>query len=182
MVDEYIVREPRQAQALLHPARLRIWLAFDAPKTSAQVARELGEPPNRIGHHVRRLLQLGLLVVCSRRGRRVFLERKARNLKIPFSLTPYSDLEEVMRLASAEILQLLRQAVVDWHPQADDAFLLAGEDLPRLSRSPVKFLDLTLTLEQVVMLEEMLRKLSEDNQGKGAGRRYRLGVILVPKS
>ena len=118
MVDEYIVREPRQVQALLHSVRLQILLAFDSPKTSAQVARELGEPPNRIGHHVRLLLQLGLLVVCYRRGRKVFLERKARNLKIPFSLTPYSDLEEAMRLASAEILQLLRQAVVYWRQPA----------------------------------------------------------------
>lgn len=182
MVDEYIVREPRQVQALLHSVRLRILLAFDSPKTSAQVARELGEPPNRIGHHVRLLLQLGLLVVCYRRGRRVFLERKARNLKIPFSLTPYSDLEEVMRLASTEILQLLRQAVVYWRQQADDEFLLVGEDLPRLPRSPVKLLDLTLTFEQIVTLEEMLRKLSEDNECKGVGQRYKLGVLFVPKS
>lgn len=182
MVYEYIVQEPRQVQAILNPARLRVLLAFDVPKTSAQVARELGEPPNRVGHHIRLLLELGLLVVCYRQGRKVFLERKARNFKIPFFLTPYSGLEETLGLASTEILQMLRQAVVHWQQELDEEFILLGEDIPRLPRSPVKILDLKLTGEQVAMLEETIHNLSNSNGCEVAGRRYKLAVLLIPLS
>lgn len=180
MLDEYVVQDSMQARAILNPARLRVLLAFDVPKTSAQVAREIGEVPNRVGHHIRLLRQLGLLVMCYRQGRRVFLERKARNFRIPFSLTPYSSLEEALGLASAEILQLLRQAVVHWQQELDEEFILVGEDFPKLPRSPVKILDLVLTSEQVAMLEEMLRNLSNNGKRGVAGRRYKLAVLLAP--
>jgi len=89
-------------------------------------------------------------------------------------------LEEALGLASAEILQLLRQAVAHWQQELDEEFILVGEDFPKLPRSPVKILDLVLTSEQVAMLEEMLRNLSNNGKRGVAGRRYKLAVLLAP--
>ncbi|WP_245533708.1 hypothetical protein [Calidithermus timidus] len=89
-------------------------------------------------------------------------------------------MEEALGLASAEILQLLRQAVAHWQQELDEEFILVGEDFPKLPRSPVKILDLVLTSEQVAMLEEMLRNLSNNGKRGVAGRRYKLAVLLAP--
>ncbi|WP_245393781.1 hypothetical protein [Allomeiothermus silvanus] len=89
-------------------------------------------------------------------------------------------MEEALGLASAEILQLLRQAVAHWQQELDEEFILVGEDFPKLPRSPVKILDLVLTSEQVAMLEEMLRNLSNNGKRGIAGRRYKLAVLLAP--
>ena len=56
-----VVEAPEQASALLEPARLRILSVLRDPDSSAGVARTLGLPRQRVGHHVRALEAAGLL-------------------------------------------------------------------------------------------------------------------------
>jgi DNA-binding transcriptional ArsR family regulator len=48
--------------AITHPTRLRVLDALRSPDSAASVARRLGEPRQRINHHVRELAKAGLLV------------------------------------------------------------------------------------------------------------------------
>ena len=70
-----VVDSAEQAAVLLEPVRLRILEALREPDSSVGVARALGMPRQRIGHHVRTLEASGLLTPVGERRRRNCVER-----------------------------------------------------------------------------------------------------------
>lgn len=63
------------ATALLHPLRGRLLEQFQAPRSTAEVARKLGLPRQRVGHHVRVLRERGLLEAAGERRTSNFVEQ-----------------------------------------------------------------------------------------------------------
>ena len=58
----------QQLRALAHPLRIRLLEAFArGPRTTMQVAAELGEPPTRLYHHVNALERASVLRLVDRR-------------------------------------------------------------------------------------------------------------------
>jgi DNA-binding transcriptional ArsR family regulator len=58
----------QQLRALAHPLRIRLLEAFArGPRTTMQVAVELGEPPTRLYHHVNALERASVLRLVERR-------------------------------------------------------------------------------------------------------------------
>jgi DNA-binding transcriptional ArsR family regulator len=66
------VTDTEALQVMAHPMRLRILAALREPTSAAAVARELGEPRQKVNYHVKELERAGL---ASRVG-----ERRAGNL------------------------------------------------------------------------------------------------------
>ncbi len=63
-----VVREPRQLKAFADPLRLRaLRLLKERAATNGQVAAALGEPPAKILHHIRFLLDVGLIRLVEQR-------------------------------------------------------------------------------------------------------------------
>jgi DNA-binding transcriptional ArsR family regulator len=64
-----------QLAAVTHPTRLRILDSLRAPDSAAGVARRLGEPRQRINHHVHELAKAGLLREAGERRKGAFVEQ-----------------------------------------------------------------------------------------------------------
>ena len=65
-----------QLRALAHPLRLRMMELFaEGPRTTKQVAQQLGEPPTKLYHHVNALKRAGLLKLSKTRQNRGAIEK-----------------------------------------------------------------------------------------------------------
>jgi DNA-binding transcriptional ArsR family regulator len=65
-----------QLRALAHPLRLRMMELFaEGPRTTKQVAQQLGEPPTKLYHHVNALERAGLLKLSKTRQNRGAIEK-----------------------------------------------------------------------------------------------------------
>lgn len=73
-----LVSDGEAAAALFHPARLRILRALAEPDSAAGLARRLGEPRQRLGHHLRALESVGLVELVGERRKGNMTERVLR--------------------------------------------------------------------------------------------------------
>ena len=65
-----------QLRALAHPLRLRMMELFaEGPRTTKQVAQQLGEPPTKLYHHANALERAGLLKLSRTRPNRGAVEK-----------------------------------------------------------------------------------------------------------
>jgi len=78
----------QRAAAVLDPSRLRILTALREPDSSAGVARSLGLPRQRVGHHVRALEAAGLLTCVGERKKRNCVERLLQATARAYVLAP----------------------------------------------------------------------------------------------
>lgn len=60
IVESYYVEAPEQAVVLLNPLRAEILSKLMEPASAAEVARQLGETPQRINYHLKALEKVGL--------------------------------------------------------------------------------------------------------------------------
>jgi DNA-binding transcriptional ArsR family regulator len=58
---EIVVTDPTVLETLYDPLRYRVFRMLEEPCTVAEVAQEVGMPPNRLYYHVRRLVENGLI-------------------------------------------------------------------------------------------------------------------------
>jgi DNA-binding transcriptional ArsR family regulator len=86
--DVAIIDDVEAAAVLLKDPRRSILEMARSPITTVEVAHRLGEPRQRVGHHVRRLAEAGLLreVDSSRRG--AMVERRYRASAARYALAP----------------------------------------------------------------------------------------------
>lgn len=189
MEETYVVQRQEEARVLASPLTLQILAAFDEPKTAAEVARRLELPRNRVGYHVRKLAGVGLLQEVRRRGRRIYYERRAARVKIPYALMPFAAPDEaVSRYVEDFVKGLLERAVryslMAERPEED--FLVLGAADTRMP-SPVTALlgEAAFSSRALDLLKELEAELRQPKQGAVQGREERVGeylfaVIVVP--
>jgi DNA-binding transcriptional ArsR family regulator len=108
------LRSPGEIKAFADPLRLRIIrVLLERPATNQQVAHALGQPPARVFHHLRFLLNVGVIRLVDTRisGKNVekFYQAVARN----FILRPDADLLPEKRIAALGVgLDELRHSVL----------------------------------------------------------------------
>ena len=131
-----------QLAAITHPTRLRVLDALRSPDSAAGVARTLGEPRQRINHHVKELEKAGLIVAAGERRNGNFVEQLFESVAGTFIVSPrltWGDGERVQAMAD----QLSLQHLVEFGErlQRDAAALLdraafdAEDDPQRRGRS-----------------------------------------------
>ena len=125
-----------QLVAITHPTRLRILDALRSPDSAANVARRLGEPRQRINHHVRELAKAGLLVDAGERRKGNFVEQLYRSKAGTFVVSPRLTWGDGARLrAIADQVSLQHLVDLGECVQRDAAVLLdraafGGEEIP----------------------------------------------------
>ncbi|RAL22549.1 winged helix-turn-helix domain-containing protein [Thermoflavimicrobium daqui] len=61
MQEAYLVQLPEQATAVLHPLRGEILAQLSEPASATEVARKIGEKPQRVNYHLKILEKVGLV-------------------------------------------------------------------------------------------------------------------------
>ena len=84
-----VIRSPRAASAILaHPMRPRILAIAREPASASQLARELGQPRQRVNYHVRQLANAGLLEPSGQVKKRNMVEQQYVATARSYVLTP----------------------------------------------------------------------------------------------
>jgi DNA-binding transcriptional ArsR family regulator len=146
--DTYVISDLTQIKALADPLRQRLLAAFvDEPRTTKQVAVELGQPPTRLYHHVDLLERAGLLELVETRPKRGTTEKYFRAIANRFAIAGGSlggeagaSLNDTLAEAfsSAEVGIRTAQASDRADEQAAraivgfGALLIGPEDLPKI--------------------------------------------------
>jgi DNA-binding transcriptional ArsR family regulator len=114
-----VVREPRQLKAFADPLRLRVLrLLKERAATNGQVAAALGEPPAKVLHHVRVLLDVGLIRLVEQRVTGGNVEKYYRATARLYGLRPAEEDEPVGLVAP--LLEATLQEVVASHASFPD--------------------------------------------------------------
>lgn len=130
MKDTYKIKDLDQVRLLADPLKLQLLQAFaESPKTTKQVAAELGESVTKLYRHVDALHDSGLLVVVEEKQKRGTVERTFRAVAQRFEAdhSLFADeageegadaAREMLRVSEAEILNVLANASDDDEEQA----------------------------------------------------------------
>ncbi len=184
-----IVDAAGTASALIDPARIRILSALREPDSAAGVARALGLPRQRVGHHVRALEAAGLLTCIGERRKRNCVERLLRATARSYVLAPQllgrlgTSAEEAQeRFSSTYLLAAatrVLQEVSTLRPRAE----AAGKRLPTLTlQTEVRFAS---SRSQSEFLDELLGAFTEvidrhHRPDATGGRTFRISLFGHP--
>ena len=114
-----------QLAAIAHPTRLRVLDALREADSAAGAARRLGEPRQRINHHVRELAKAGLLKEAGERRKGNFVEQLYESVGGTFVVSPRLTWGDEARLrAIADQVSLQHLVEVGERLQRDAAALL----------------------------------------------------------
>jgi DNA-binding transcriptional ArsR family regulator len=176
-----------QAEALLKPRRIEIMRRLAEPRTCTQLAAELGDSPQKVYYHVKRLQQAGLVELVDERRVRGITEGIYRAVAGSYWLSPRvvgtlgpRNAQDAMSLGFlldlAEELQadLARLAATRSAPAADAA------DLPSLGIAG----EVRLQPEQRAAFLDDLRSALQDvltRYGGKEGPAFRIAVACYPK-
>jgi len=184
-----VLDAPGPAAAALDPARLRILAVLREPDSSAGVARRLGLPRQRVGHHVRALEAAGLLTCVGERRKRNCVERLLQATARSYVLAPQllgqlglspDALQD--RFSSTYLLAAATRVIQEvsaLRPPAE----AAGKKLPTLTlQTEVRF---ATARSQNQFLEELLARFAEliekhHQPDAAAGRSFRISVFGHP--
>lgn len=184
-----LIDAPETAAAMLHPVRSRLLEQFREPRSAAEVARELGLPRQRIGHHVRLLRDRGLLQEAGERRNGNFVEQLLQATSRVFVIAPQAlgdlgdDPEAVRDRFSSEYLaasaaRTLRD-LATLRQLSDEA----GKKIPSLTlETEVCFADPSRQAAFAAELTEALATITAKyhDADTPAGRRFRFTVGGYP--
>ncbi len=120
-----IIRDPEVAATVLKPPRPLILSALREPDSASGLAVRLGQPRQRLSHHVRALEDSGLVRLVKERRRRGCTERVMQATARRYLLSP----ELLGELGDVEAAELSRLGHFGWLPLA----AVAGQTLRDLS-------------------------------------------------
>ncbi len=184
-----VLEAPERAAALLDPTRLRILSVLREPDSSAGVARTLGLPRQRVGHHVRALEAAGLLTCVGERKKRNCVERLLQATARSYVLAPQllgrlgltAD-EAQDRFSSTYLLAAASRVVHEvstLRPRAE----AAGKKLPTVTlQTEVRFAS---ARSQNAFLEELLIAFADvvarhHRPDAAGGRTFRISLFGHP--
>lgn len=161
MLETYRVTDLEQVRLLADPLKLRIIQSFaEGPKTTRDVASQLGENLTRLYRHVDALLDAGLIEVTHEEQKRGTIERTfeavARRFEVDHDLfTGDGDdaVRDLLRAGEEEILAALASA-----GRADDPLIMRL----RIKASPEQLRSLRQALEDWVGSAQALHGTADD--------------------
>jgi DNA-binding transcriptional ArsR family regulator len=170
-----------QLRALAHPLRLRMMELFaEGPRTTKQVAQQLGEPPTKLYHHANALERAGLLKLSKTRQNRGAIEKwyeASRSLISGRQLSRSRPMQQAISGLAAVALEQARREV-------ELALRTAPGGRPLVIRVTVngnehRIADVRKRLLQV--LTELRDPRSEKKRlGERDAKRWTLTVAFVP--
>ena len=181
-----LLESTEQLAAITHPTRLRILDALRSPDSAAGVARTLGEPRQRINHHVRELAKAGLLVEAGERRKGNFVEQLYESAAGTFVVSARLTWGDGARLrAIADQVSLQHLVQVGERLQRDAAALLDraafdGEEIASATvEATVRFADAEARAAFLDEYLELVARLVEQHTG-GDGESYTVALVAHP--
>ena len=183
-----VLDSSEQLAAITHPSRLRVLDALRVPDSAAGVARQLGEPRQRINHHVRELAKAGLLVEAGERRKGNFVEQLYESAAGTFVVSPRLTWGDGVRLrAIADQVSLQHLVLIGERLQRDAAALLDraafdGEEIPAVAvEATVRFAD---DEARAAFLDEYLAVTSRliEQHAATDGEAFTLALVAHPST
>jgi len=177
-----------QLAAITHPTRLRILESLQAPDSAAGVARRLGEPRQRVNHHVRELAKAGLLVEAGERRKGNFVEQLYESAARTFIVSPRLTWGDGARLrAIADQVSLENLVTFGERLQRDAATLLDraafdGEEIASATvDATVRFRD---AKARAAFMHDYLTLTAEliERHAVADGDPYTVALVVHPKT
>ncbi len=174
-----IIRNPRYFKALTSAHRMEIISSLDdaGPATIAELAKRLGRTPHSLYHHMKTLIQPGIVravregkkkkeAVYSLTSQKIFLDP---DRKSPAAvLAAKRSLDSVFHVTSREVSEALSSgAKQNGQDREVYAVRLKGRCLPNTLRSVNK---------HIQKIEQILRKKGRSSEGK----LFALTIVLTP--
>ena len=183
----YSVRDHDTLQALSHPTRVQMLEVLREPASTAEVARRIGQPRQRINHHLHALEEAGLVERVGEERTGNFVATKYRAVARSFVVSPsvaWSDprrMEAMRSQHSLETLVLLGERV-----QSDAAALLdrAAFDGEQIASAAVTAETRFASEEdRTAFLDEYLSAVARltEKYGSRKGESYRVVVAAYPE-
>ena len=182
MRDVHVIRDLEQLKGLSDPLRFRVIKALmERAMSTAELAKALGERPNKLHYHVAELERLGLIAVTETREKGNLIERVyapvAAYFRIDAGLFREAHEASDVLLQNAQALLDTTAVDLDRLATADDAGLELSRELLQAH------LRLRLSPEDLNELHERLRALVDEFSGRDdpeAESEARLTVIAYP--
>jgi DNA-binding transcriptional ArsR family regulator len=183
----HVIDDPEQAAALAHPLRVAILDALREPDSAAGAARAIGESRQKINHHVRALLDAGLIELVGERRKGGFVEQLYQSVAGAFMVSsrlaatserrvdalrqqlPLEHLVELGERVQRDAIGLLDRAAFD------------DEEIASLAvEAEVRFPDAAARSAFMAEYLEMLKPLLKKH-GARKGDAFRVAVAVYPE-
>jgi DNA-binding transcriptional ArsR family regulator len=180
------IRDPAVLQALCHPTRVAMLEALREPASAAAVARQLGQPRQRVNYHLKALAEAGLVEQVGTRQQGNFVESLYRAAARSFLVSPevaWADPRRLEVLKSQHALESL--VAIGQRLQRDAVVLLDratfdGEQVASAAVSAeVRF---ATPQDRAAFMREYLETTREllDRHGNQQGAPYRVVLAVHP--
>ena len=181
-----VLDDPEQVAALAHPLRVALLDALREPDSAAGAARRIGETRQKVNHHVKALLDVGLVRLVGERRNGNFVEQLYQAVAGTFIVSPRFACAGERRLdALSSQLPLEHLVGLGERVQRDAVELLDraafdGEDIPSLTvEADVRFVDAearaAFMREYLELLKPLLKK-----HGTRKGDPFHIAVAVYP--
>jgi len=179
----FVLSDLKQVKALADPLRQLVLGAFGGePKTTKQIAQNLGEKPTRLYHHVERLERVGLLKLVKKRQNRGTVEKYYQAVGKKFAVHPKlfgdfpkgkeSPIERALASAFDSALEQIRQGL-------EAKLLGSGAEHPCVMFGQAQ---IRATPKQAMRLraqiEGLMKKVRRESRDQGDP--YRLLIVSYP--
>jgi DNA-binding transcriptional ArsR family regulator len=182
-----VLDDPEQVGALAHPLRVAILDGLRSPDSAAGVARRIGESRQKVNHHVKALLDAGLVRNVGERRRGNFLEQLYEAVARSFIVSPRlacggeQRVEALRSQMPLEHLVQLGERVQHDAIELLDRAAFDGEDVPSMTvEATVNFPD---AAARSAFMEEYLAMLKPllSRHGARRGDTFRVAVAVYPE-
>ena len=180
--------DPEQLQALSHSTRVAILEVLRKPMSAASVARELGQPRQRINYHLKELARVGLVEAVEERRKGNFIETLYRSVARSFVVSPQVAWSNPRRLEALRRQHSLGTLVeMGERLQADAAVLLdrAAYDGEEIASAGVTAEARFATeADRAAFLDAFLRSTREllEEHGSKDGEPFRAVFAVYPRT
>ena len=183
----YSVRDPDTLQALSHPTRVQMLEALREPASAAQVARRIGQPRQRVNHHLHALEDAGLVERVGEERTGNFVATKYRAIARSFVDSPsvaWSDPRRMDAMRAQHSLETL--VVLGERLQSDAAALLdrAAFDGDQIASAAVTAeMRFASERDRAAFLDEYLKSIAKltEKYGSRKGEGYRVVLAAYPE-
>jgi DNA-binding transcriptional ArsR family regulator len=183
-----VLDDPERVAALTHPLRVAILDALRSADSAAGAARTIGESRQKVNHHVKALVDAGLLRAVGERRNGNFVEQLYESVAGSFVVSPRLAFGADQRVAALRSQLPLEHLVgLGERVQRDAVELLDraafdGEDIPSLAlEAEVTFADeasrAAFLREYLAALKPLLKK-----HGARRGDPYQVTLAVYPRT
>ncbi|ANX11875.1 hypothetical protein ABE41_007625 [Fictibacillus arsenicus] len=185
--ETFIVTEPEQAAALLHPVRSEIISLLKEPRSATELSKVMNDSAQKVNYHLKTLEKVGLVMRAGTRNVRNLVEVLYRSAGKTFLLSDSLGLsqETIRKLkgqtALAHVLSLTEKIKRDAVSLMEEA---ENEEIP----SAVMEMELSLLgveerqaflQDYSNMLSELIKKHHDPKQGKSTT--FHVSMAMYPK-